>query len=314
MQEDIPFGSGYGSDLWQRIGTMLLAQSPFLLSYIAAIIVALVFIGKRTKPALLVTIAAGLLLVWTIAQTILHQLVMEQIYQGEIYPGEEPGWFLAIQIGWIVIHIASLALFVIAALGWRSESRSGIKSALAREGDARVGTGPSTPISKGAFITMIFGSSIVSWIMLIPAYAIIIAKNEDLIFVSLGFSCTAYMLGLLATITGCVLLYKLWATIQDEPVSTTPGKAVGFLFIPLFNFYWLFRAVYGWAKDVNRYTSERGIDAPRAPEGMVLTACILAVIPVVSLLASPVLLVIMWIYYGKAIDIANTIRAMRRAG
>ena len=50
-----------------------------------------------------------------------------------------------------------------------------------------------------------------------------------------------------------VLLYKFWQIVQDGFASTTPGAAIGFIFIPYFNFYWIFRALYGLAKDLNRY-------------------------------------------------------------
>lgn len=50
-----------------------------------------------------------------------------------------------------------------------------------------------------------------------------------------------------------ILLYKYWNIIQDGYASTTAAKAVGFMFIPLFNYYWIFRAFWGLAKDLNRY-------------------------------------------------------------
>jgi len=50
-----------------------------------------------------------------------------------------------------------------------------------------------------------------------------------------------------------VLVYKLWQIVQDGFARTTPGKAVGFLFIPFFNFYWWFVAFFGLSKDQNVY-------------------------------------------------------------
>jgi hypothetical protein len=50
-----------------------------------------------------------------------------------------------------------------------------------------------------------------------------------------------------------ILMYKFWKIIQDDYARTTPGKAVGFLFIPVFNFYWYFVAYVGLAKDQNKY-------------------------------------------------------------
>jgi len=311
----------YDSSVWQRIGAMLIAQSPYLLAYIVAIIVAMIFIGKRTKPALLVAIASVLMLVWTILHTALAQFAWERVYTGEVIPEDNQGWFIALEIGWIVVQIASLALFVIAALGWRSTKETsgfaavpGVQSAVAvgvPQGAVPLADGPTKPISKGLYILLIFGLSLPSLALLIPAIGILIAQNEDLIFVSLGFSCMAMIGGTVSAVMSNILIYKLWATIQDGPARTTPGKAVGFLFIPFFNLYWVFQAVWGWSVDFNKYTAERGIAARRVPEGMALTLCIIAVIPYVNILASPVTLVISWIFLSRAIDGANAVRSAR---
>jgi hypothetical protein len=50
----------------------------------------------------------------------------------------------------------------------------------------------------------------------------------------------------------------------------TPGKAVGFLFIPLFNLYWMWQVFYGWAKDYNLYVGRHRISAPVVSENIFL--------------------------------------------
>ncbi len=50
-----------------------------------------------------------------------------------------------------------------------------------------------------------------------------------------------------------VLLYKFWQIIQDGYASTSPEKAIGYSFIPFFNFYWIFRLFIGLDHDFNRY-------------------------------------------------------------
>ena len=63
------------------------------------------------------------------------------------------------------------------------------------------------------------------------------------------------------SIIGLVILHRAWSHIQEIGLArTTPGKAVGFLFIPFFNLYWVFIAYYGWAEDYNRYIEEMGAD------------------------------------------------------
>jgi hypothetical protein len=56
-----------------------------------------------------------------------------------------------------------------------------------------------------------------------------------------------------AAVIQFVLIFQLWQIVQDGFARTSPGKAVGFLFIPLFRIYWQFVAYFGLAKDLNRY-------------------------------------------------------------
>lgn len=73
----------------------------------------------------------------------------------------------------------------------------------------------------------------------------------------------------------CVLLYKLWRTIQDGQARTSPGNAVSFCFYPFFNLYWFFQAIWGLSKDMNSYADQRGIPAPRINEGLGLIISVL---------------------------------------
>lgn len=78
-----------------------------------------------------------------------------------------------------------------------------------------------------------------------------------------------------SAIVTLVLYYKMWDAIQDGHARTTPGRAVGFLFIPLFNLYWIFQVLWGFAKDYNAYVYRYAIRAPRVSEPLFLTAAIL---------------------------------------
>ncbi len=98
--------------------------------------------------------------------------------------------------------------------------------------------------------------------------------------IPIGFVVIILVSGLLYGILSLVVLYKAWASIQDLPrVTTSPGKAVGFLFIPFFNIVWMFFAFYKWAVDYNRRkASVHGAGAPPASEALFLTHCILALL------------------------------------
>jgi len=57
------------------------------------------------------------------------------------------------------------------------------------------------------------------------------------------------------------LFYKMWAAIQDGQASISPAKAVGFLFIPVFNIYWTLCMVTGFAEDYNSFIHRRSAKA-----------------------------------------------------
>ncbi|MBN2019190.1 MAG: hypothetical protein JW749_03075 [Sedimentisphaerales bacterium] len=62
-----------------------------------------------------------------------------------------------------------------------------------------------------------------------------------------------------------MLFYRMWAAIKDSQTSITPGRAVGFLFIPVFNIYWALCMVIGFAEDYNSFIRRRGITAKSLP-------------------------------------------------
>jgi len=76
----------------------------------------------------------------------------------------------------------------------------------------------------------------------------------------------------------CVLVYRAWDSIQDGFARTTPGKAVGLLFIPVFNAYWIFEAFWGFAKDYNRLVSRYRLELDALPEWLFLVYCVLTVL------------------------------------
>jgi len=118
----------------------------------------------------------------------------------------------------------------------------------------------------------------------------------------------AYIPMIYGVVIACVLMYKIWKAIQGPTARTTPGKAVGFLFIPFYNFYWQFMAFWGWTKDYNALIQQRGLSAPRAPEGLALAICILnlvGIIPFIGYLSGLINLVLMIVFYNAVIDRVN---------
>ncbi len=100
-----------------------------------------------------------------------------------------------------------------------------------------------------------------------------------------------------------VMIYKMWASIQDGMARTSPGKAVGMLFIPLFNLYWLWQVFCGWAQDYNAHLERNRINAPRISEGLFMTYVIS------SYVCFPVALVLLFVIVNA---ICNAVNALSR--
>jgi hypothetical protein len=62
------------------------------------------------------------------------------------------------------------------------------------------------------------------------------------------------------------------------------GKGIGFMFIPFFNLYWVFRFVLGVTDRLNFQLALRG-QPPPISRGLALASCIVWVIPYVSLIS-----------------------------
>ena len=79
-----------------------------------------------------------------------------------------------------------------------------------------------------------------------------------------------------AVVFACLSLYQLWKLVPADIARTTPGKAVGFWFIPGFNLYWDFVAWRGLGDAMNKTLQRRGIQYTVNPS-LGLTSSILYV-------------------------------------
>ncbi len=65
-----------------------------------------------------------------------------------------------------------------------------------------------------------------------------------------GYACLVFS-GILIYI----YLYRAWKCLQPGGATVSPGAAIGFLFIPVFNLYWFFKAIGGLPRQWNTITS-----------------------------------------------------------
>jgi hypothetical protein len=159
-------------------------------------------------------------------------------------------------------------------------------------------------VSSGLFAGSIAVSLILGAVL---AAGIYVAEERD---TALAFVTSGGLLCVFGEIMFLVLLYKAWASIQGGPVRTTPGKAVGFLFIPVYNWYWLFQVLPGFADDYNAYIQRFNIYVPRLERGLLLGFAVLAsaaVVPVVGLLVAPIVFIIQGVIAVKLCGAINAL-------
>jgi hypothetical protein len=124
------------------------------------------------------------------------------------------------------------------------------------------------------------------------------------------------LIGLPVIILGVVFMsilhYKCWMALPQQHRFTTPGRAIGFLFIPFYNFYWAF---VSWPKLsqglINWQQSER--IAPTDTRALAMSYAILFVcsltigqIPGLGILIGIAQVVIFIIYYLKVVGALNS--------
>ncbi|MBN1974066.1 MAG: hypothetical protein JW787_10540 [Sedimentisphaerales bacterium] len=185
-------------------------------------------------------------------------------------------------------------------------------------------TGTSMPYSQAGMIpaafvrswphsfSFYFVSLLVCGIISMPlSWLSLAATINDAPEAGMMLSFITFPISIFGLVVFCMFLYHAWWSIQPYGVRTTPGKAVGFCFIPFFNFYWIFHAIYGLAKDFNKIVRERSLHLNFISEGLALTYCILilvSIVPIIGILAGIVSFVLLLVFIGnvyKAIDGLN---------
>jgi len=124
----------------------------------------------------------------------------------------------------------------------------------------------------------------------------------------------AFIVILYAGVVMMVLVYKMWKAVQDGHARTTPGEALGLMFVPLFNFYWAFQVFWGFAKDFNLYLDRHSFPARRLAPGVFLAYVILSLmgaIPILGLVAAAADLFVGAAMVAKICDAINSIPAQR---
>jgi len=178
---------------------------------------------------------------------------------------------------------------------------------------------PVERISKGKYLGSIIAGIVVGMIFIAGGIVVIVVGSRSsyggepesgtivggVLLLLVGIAASIY-----ASIMEFVFWYKCWKAIQDGYARATPAKAIGFLFIPFYNFYWIFECYWGFSKDFNMLVDRHNLGTRKLPEGLFLTACILTlvgVIPYAGYVASLASGIIHLVMISQACDAVNSL-------
>lgn len=131
----------------------------------------------------------------------------------------------------------------------------------------------------------------------LPGFAVLIIGQFLLIHIVLYF----------------VVLAKMWGAIQDGQTEITVGKAIGFLFIPIFSLYWVFRAWGSFPTEYNKYIERYGLAIPKLSSGVFVAFPLLMLLSALYLpiLALPFVFMALISKASDAVNNLNTAAAAR---
>jgi serine/threonine protein kinase len=72
------------------------------------------------------------------------------------------------------------------------------------------------------------------------------------------FQAIIFLCAIASNIVLLRMFYKAWDGFPAGHGRTTPGQAVGYLFIPFYNLYWFWNVIPGLASDYNQFMQQRG--------------------------------------------------------
>ncbi len=110
-----------------------------------------------------------------------------------------------------------------------------------------------------------------------------------------------------------IIVYKAWGLMQKEEVRGHPDKMVAFCFIPGWNFYWVFPAIRGLAKEINATLDKENIAAERINLDMVTWMLICLFGASITFGISLIPFIVFWVIYTNKLKNAyNAITVARK--
>lgn len=125
----------------------------------------------------------------------------------------------------------------------------------------------------------------------------------------------ALPIAVIGIVFSCILHYRCWKALPQRFQATTPGKAVGYLFIPFYCFYWAFISWPKLADGITGWQKSKGIMRQDDIRGLGFTYAIIFVchatiglIPGLGLLVGIADMVIFFLFYKKIVAAINSLQ------
>lgn len=158
----------------------------------------------------------------------------------------------------------------------------------------------------------IYFSLLYSGVGILGIGGLVMEGDEDVGGLLVGLGALIWIAGFIYFL---VLFYQVWRFVIDEskrnnlvPSIDTPGKAVGFCFIPFYNLYWYFRAFGTFPKDLNALAKAKGTDKnmSTALGTAIPVLIIVGIVPVVGYVAVFVAHLILFpVFISQAVRLCN---------
>ena len=129
--------------------------------------------------------------------------------------------------------------------------------------------------------------------------------NESIFLIVIGIAFFVLLLFVILSLT-----YEMWSSIEDIHARMSPGKAVGFLFIPLYNIYWMYQVLVGFVEDYNDFISRNEIKTPILEDGVFkifFFLTLISLVPYIGGFAALANLVVGAIMISKICDAVNAV-------
>ena len=295
------YSSGSPTFSFINILYVIFAATSFVWIFVCLSLVYLIL--KKQLPTIVLGGVAGYVL--TFAVSLIINFISSSIYPA--LASNNPGTNFSTVL---IRFVAFLAAGLIFGGGWYL---------LLRLADEKKADDQSPYISKKKFIGNI-AAAVFAAPIIIFSFAISFVNSVNFPTGSYSSPVLLLLLGIAISIAGAItfyiFVYRIWDSIKDGQTRTSPGFAVGGLFIPFYNFYWIFQVLPGFAADFNKYKTQRRINTPPLKNTLLMTFAgmtVASIVPLLGILCVVVNGFVVLPMISQALDTVNSAKEAQTA-